>query len=151
MEIQEGNRLKVTTYGHGPKRDAMDFLSAKLFPKALVSTSPAGLYLKRQPWNFLHKPILIPWSRINSSRTLSASDFATQAVSRQIPIPGFQPKIPGVLAGVVNALTGEIVEVQLHDPHIRIQLPAAAVGDVTPYLKPKPSAPTKQPSLVGAV
>jgi len=152
MEIQEGNRLRLTTYGHGYKKDALDILAAKMFPKVLVSVGPLGLYLKRQPWNFRHPQIVIPWSRVTSAHSLSMSEFATQAAARRLPIPGLQfPKVPGVLAGVVDALGGEVVEVRLSDPNMRIQLPAAAVGDITQYLKPKPSAPVKPSALVGAV
>ena len=152
MEIQEGNRLRLTTYGHGYKKDALDILAAKMFPKVLVSVGPLGLYLKRQPWNFRHPQILIPGSRVTSTQSLAMSEFATQAAARRLPIPGLQfPKVPGVLAGVVDALGGEVVEVRLSDPNMRIQLPAAAVGDITQYLKPKPSAPVKPSALVGAV
>ncbi len=56
IETQEGNRLKRTTYRRGYSKSAMDALWANVFPKVLVSASPAGLYLKRQPWNFLHPP-----------------------------------------------------------------------------------------------
>jgi hypothetical protein len=151
IEVQEGNRLRITSYGHGYKKDTLDFLTAKLFPKALVSASPAGLYLKRQPWNFLHPPILIPWGRVSSAQSLAGSDFVAQAAGRQMPVAGLAPKIPGVFTGIVNALTGEVIELRLADPNMRLQVPAAAVGDVAQYLKAKPNAPVKQPSLVGAV
>jgi hypothetical protein len=107
VEIQEGNRLRLTTYGHGYKKDALDILAAKLFPKVLVSVGPLGLYLKRQPWNFRHPQILIPWSHVTSAQSVSMSEFATQAAARRLPIPGLQfPKVPGVLEGVVNAPGG---------------------------------------------
>jgi hypothetical protein len=109
--------------------------------------------LKRQPWNFLHPPILIPWSRVSSAQTSSGTVYAAGAVDRQMELRGLplRAKIPGAVAGVMDALMGDVVEVRLSDPNLRLQLPVSAVGDLGKYLKPKPTAPAQKPaSLVGA-
>jgi hypothetical protein len=151
-ESLEGNRLKRTTYGHGYSRSGADQLWASLFPKVLVSAGPAGLYLKRQPWNFLHPSLLIPWGRFSSIQTVSGTHFATESAGRQLGFAGekFREKLPGVVAGVIDKLAGEVVEFRLSDPNLRLHLPANAVGSFEQFLKPKPAAPAKQPSsLVG--
>lgn len=134
-------------------KNSLDVLFAKMFPKAFVSASPAGLYLKRQPWNFLHPPILIPWSRVSSVRTVSATEHVTGAVGRQMEFRGLplRANIPGAIGGVINALAGEVVEVRLSDPNLRLQLPADAAGDLEQYQAAKPATPAQRPtSLVGA-
>jgi hypothetical protein len=153
MEIQEGNRLKRTTYGHSYSRSAMDQIWAQMFPKVLVSIGPAGLYLKRQPWNFQHHQILIPWSRFASVQTISGTQHVTESVGRQLGIGGeqFRAKMPNVLNGAINTLAGDIVELRLADPKLRIDLPAQAVGNWEQYAAAKPKAPARQESsLVGA-
>lgn len=153
MEIQEGNRLKRTTYGHGYSRKWLDQVWAQAFPKVLVSVGPAGLYLKRQPWNFQHHQMLIPWSRFASVQTISATQHVTESVGRQYGIAGdkFREKMPNVIAGAIDKLAGDVVELRLSDPKLRIELPAQAVGNWEQYAAAKPKAPAPQPSsLVGA-
>jgi hypothetical protein len=154
MEIQEGNRLKRTTYGHGYSKSTLDSVWANLFPKVLIAAGPAGLYLKRQPWNFRHPQILIPWSRFTSIQTLSGTQYATETAGRQRGFPGqqFQAKIPKFVAGLIDRLAGDVVELRLSDPNLRIDLPANTVSNLEQYVAPKTKAPVRQPpSLVGAV
>lgn len=154
MEIQEGNRLKRTTYRHGYSRSTLDNVWANLFPKVLMSAGPAGLYLKRQPWNFLHPQILIPWSRFNSIQAISGTQHVTESAGRQLGFPGqqFRAKMPNVVAGVIDKLAGDIVELRLSDPNLRIDLPANTIGNWEQYTGAKTKAPVRQPSsLVGAV
>jgi hypothetical protein len=154
MEIQEGNRLKRTTYGHGYSRSSLDAVWANMFPKVLVSAGPAGLYLKRQPWNFLHHQILIPWSRFSSVQTISGTQHVTESAGRQLGFAGqqFRAHMPNVVAGVIDKLAGDVVELRLSDPNLRIDLPANSVGNWEQYVGAKTKGPVRQPSsLVGAV
>ena len=152
MEIQEGNRLKRTTYGHARSRKWLDQVWAKAFPKVLVSIGPAGLYLKRQPWNFQHPQILIPWSRLASIQTISGTKHLTDSVGRQHGFAGekFRANMPNVISGAIDKLTGDFVELRLSDPKLRVEIPAQAVGNWEQYAAAKPKAPAPQPSsLVG--
>jgi hypothetical protein len=154
MEIQEGNLLRRTTYGHGYSKFALDAIWAKLFPMVSVSAGPAGLYLKRRPWNFRHPQILIPWSRFSSIQTISATQHATETAGRQRGFAGqqFRVNLPEAVAGVIDKLAGDVVELRLSDPNLRIDLPANAAGDLQQYIGAKTKAPVRQPSsLVGAV
>jgi hypothetical protein len=153
MEIQEGNQLRRTTYGHGYSKPGLDAVWASMFPKVLVSAGPAGLYLKRQPWNFLHPQVLIPWSRFISIQTISGTQHVTETAGRQLGFGGqeFQSRIPNAVAGVINKLAGDVVELKLSDPNLRINLPANVAGNLEQY-KAKPKTPVQQsPSLVGAI
>ena len=154
MESVEGNRLTRVTYGHGYTKSALDTVWANLFPKASVSAGPAGLYLKRRPWNFRHPQILIPWSRFNSIQTISGTEHVTETAGRQRGFAGeqFRKNLPKVVAGVIDILAGEVVELRLSDPNLRIDLPANSVGNLEQYARTKSKAPVQQPpSLVGAV
>lgn len=153
IERQEGNTLKRTSYTWGAARLSTN-IWVHLFPKAFVSASKAGLYLKRQPWNFLHTAILIPWSRVNSVKTTTGTEHAAGMVGRQTGIAAqqFAKNMPGVVAGVMNALSGDVMEISLIDPNLRIYLPATSVGNVEQYTPAKPAAkpqPTPKPSPVG--
>ena len=154
METLEGNLLKRTIYGHSYSKSTLDNVWANLFPKVLMSAGPAGLYLKRQPWNFQHPQILIPWSRFNSIQTISGTQHVTESAGRQFGFPGqqFRMKMPNVVAGVINKLAGDVVELRLADPSLRIDLPANAADNLEQYAGAKTKAPVQQPSsLVGAV
>jgi hypothetical protein len=154
MESVEGNRLTRVTYRHGYSKSALDAVWDNLFPKASVSAGPAGLYLKRQPWNFRHPQILIPWSRFNSIQTISGTQHVTETAGRQrgFAAEQFRANLPNVVTGVINKLAGDVVELQLSDPNLRIALPANSVGNWEQYAGAKSKAPVRQPSpLVGAV
>jgi len=154
MESVEGNRLTRVTYGHGYLKSALDAVWANLFPKASVSAGPAGLYLKRRPWNFRHPQILIPWSRFNSIQTISGTQHVTETAGRQRGFAGEQYRVnlPKAVTGVIDKLAGDVVELRLSDPNLRIDLPANAVGNLEQYVGTKSKAPVQQPSsLVGAV
>jgi hypothetical protein len=154
MESVEGNRLTRVTYGHSYSKSALDAVWANLFPKASVSAGPAGLYLKRQPWNFRHPQILIPWSRFNSIQTISGTQHVTETAGRQRGFAGeqFRVNLPKVVAGVIDKLAGDVVELRLTDPNLRIDLPADTLGNLEQYARTKSKAPVQQPpSLVGAV
>jgi hypothetical protein len=154
METVDGNRLTRVTYGHGYTKSALDTIWAKLFPMASVSASPAGLYLKRRPWNFLHPPILIPWSRFNSIQTISGTQHVTETAGRQLGFRGrhFRANLPNAVVGVIDKLAGDVLELRLSDPNLRIDLPANSVGNLEHYVGAKTKAPVRQPSsLVGVV
>ena len=152
MEIQEANRLKRTTYGHSYSRSPLDQIWAQVFPKVLVSIGPAGLYLKRQPWNFQHPQVLIPWSRFVAIQTISATQHATESAGRPLGFGGepFRAKMPNAVTGVLDKLAGDVVELRLSDPKVRIELPAQVVGNWEQYATAKPKTPARPPSsLVG--
>ena len=154
MEILQGSVLKRTTYGHGYTKPGLDALWAKMFPKVLVSAGPAGLYLKRQPWNFQHPQILIPWSRFASIERISGTQHVTETAGRQLGYRGekFRAHMPNAVAGVINKLAGDVLELRLSDPGVRIDLPADAVADWERYTVSKPKSPVRQPSSpVGVV
>jgi hypothetical protein len=154
MESVEGNRLTRVTYRHGYSKSALDAVWDNLFPKASVSAGPAGLYLKRQPWNFRHPQILIPWSRFNSIQTISGTQHVTETAGRQRGFAGeqFRVNLPKAVAGVIDKLAGDVVELRLSDPNLRIDLPANAAGNLEQYVGAKTKAPVRQPtSLVGVV
>jgi hypothetical protein len=153
IESVAGNLLTRVTYGHGNPKYALDAVWANLFPMASVSAGPAGLYLKRRPWNFRHPQILIPWSRFTSIQTISGTEFATETAGRQRGFAGeqFRANLPKVVAGVIDNLAGDVVELLLSDPNLRIDLPANTVGNLEQYARTKSKAPVRPPSLVGAV
>jgi hypothetical protein len=148
MEIRQGNVLKRTTYGHGYTKPGLDTLWARMFPKVLASAGPAGLYLKRQPWNFQHPQIVIPWTRFTSVQRISGTQHVTETAGRGLGFPGqkFREHLPKVVTGVINELAGDVVELRLSDPGVRIDLPADAVGYWEQYAAPKPKAPAPKPS-----
>ena len=153
MEIVEGNVFRRTGYGHGLPKSSLDFLWAKGFPMVSASVSPAGVYLKRRPWNFLHPQLLIPWSRFTSVQKISATQHATSSVNRQLEFRGtpLPVKIPDLVAGVMDTLAGDVVELRMADPGLRISLPASSVPNWEQYATAQPKAPSRQPSssLVG--
>jgi len=154
MESVEGNRLTRVAYGHGYSKPGLDAVWANLFPKASVSAGPAGLYLKRQPWNFRHPQILIPWSRFNSIQTISGTHHVTETAGRQRGFAGaqFRVNLPNAVTGVIDKLAGDVVELRLSDPNLRIDLPANAAGNLEQYVGAKTKVPVRQPSsLFGAV
>ena len=154
METQQGNLLKRTIYRHPNTKSTLDEIWAGLFPKVSISAGPAGLYLKRQPWNFQHPQLLIPWSRFTSIQTISGTQHVTESAGRQFGFPGqqFRTKMPNVVAGVINKLAGDVVELRLSDPNVRIDLPANTVDNWEQYVGAKTKPPVRQPSsLVGAV
>jgi hypothetical protein len=154
MESVEGNRLTRVTYGHGNSKPGLDAVWANVFPKASVSAGPAGLYLKRQPWNFRHPQLLIPWSRFKSVQTISGTQHVTETAGRQRGFAGeqFRANLPKAVAGVIDKLAGDVVELRLSDPNLRINLPANAAGNLEQYVGAKTKEPARQQSsLVGAV
>ena len=153
MEIREGNVLKRTIYGHGYSKPGLDALWAQMFPKVLVSAGPAGLYLKRQPWNFRHSHVLIPWSRFSSLQSISGTQHVTESAGRGLGFAGkrFRENMPNAVTGIIDKLTGDVVELRLSDPNVRIELPASAIGNWQQYA-PKSKEPARRPaSPVGAV
>ena len=80
--------MRLKSYSHGYLRNDLDVICARLFPKTFASAGPAGRYLKRQPWNFWHPPILIPWSRVSSVQTASRTEYMAGAVKRQMEFHG---------------------------------------------------------------
>ena len=144
VEYQEGNTLKRTSYTYGISRFSTN-IWAHLFPKAFVGVSHAGLYIKRQPWNFLHPAILIPWTRVSAVKTNSGTEHVTGLAGRQTGLPGqqFRNNMPAAVAGVVNALAGDVLEIRLADPNIRVYLPATAAGNLQQYVSAKPASPAK--------
>lgn len=154
METVEGNLLTRVTYGRGYAKFGLDAVWDNLFPKASVSAGPAGLYLKRQPWNFRHPQILIPWSRFVSIQTISGTQHVTETAGRQRGFAGehFRANLPKAVAGVIDKLAGDVVELRLSDPNLRIDLPANAASNLEQYLGAMTKEPVRQPSsLVGAV
>jgi hypothetical protein len=62
----------------------------------------------------------------------------------------FSVNLPKVLAGVIDNLAGDVVELRLSDPNLRIDFPAASVSNLEQYARTKSKAPVGQPSsLVG--
>jgi hypothetical protein len=58
--------------------------------------------------------------------------------------------MPNVVTGVLNKLAGDVVELRLSDPKVRIELPAQPVGNWERYATAKPKTPARPPSsLVG--
>jgi hypothetical protein len=154
METQDGNLLRRTIYGHRYSKRGLDAIWANLSPMVSVSAGPAGLYVKRRPWNFRHPQILIPWSRFNSIQTISGTQHVTETAGRQRGFAGeqFRANLPKVVAGVIDRLAGDVAELQLSDPNLRINFPAASISNLEQYARTKSKAPVRQPSsLVGAV
>ena len=153
MERQEGNTLKRVSFSWGAARFSTNPW-VYLFPKAYVSASRNGLYLKRQPWNFLHPQILIPWNRVSGVKTNTGTQHAAGMAGRRMGIPGeqFTKNLPGAVAGVMNALAGDVAEISVVDPNLRIYLPASATGNLEEFLPAKPAAKpqaTPTPTPVG--
>jgi hypothetical protein len=129
-------------------KPGLDRLWAKMFRKVLASAGPVGLYLKRQPWNFHHPQIVIPRTRFTSVQRISGTQHVTETAGRRLGFPGqkFREQMPKVVTGVLNKLAGDIVELRLSDPSVRIDLLPDAVGSWEQYAAPKPKAPVPKPS-----
>ncbi len=77
----------------------------------------------------------------------------TESAGRQLGFPGqqFRVNMPNAVAGVIDKLAGDVVELRLSDPNLRIDLPANTVN-WEQYVGAKTKAPARQPSpLVGSV
>jgi hypothetical protein len=97
---------------------------------------------------------LIPWSRFNSIQTISGTQHVTETAGRQRGFAGaqFRMNLPNAVAGVIDKLAGDVVELRLSDPNLRIDLPTNAAGNLEQYVRAETKASVRQPSsLVGTV
>ena len=135
-EIQEGNSITRVSYGRAsrPGQSIYAIGWAKMFPRLYVAVNARGLYLKQQPWNFKHPPLLIPWKKILEIRSLSASDHAVGKVARQTGIGADKFKVPKVMTAVLDALGGDQSCIALANPRMTITLPADVIVDASKHL-----------------
>jgi hypothetical protein len=59
----------------------------RLFPRVSVAVDAKGLHLKRQPWHFMHPPLLIPWTAIADIETMSSADFGPANLRAELGYP----------------------------------------------------------------
>lgn len=100
-------------------------------PPYWIGAGPEGLYLKRNTWNFLHPPLLIPWSRIQSVNEITHEDLVR---GRGIgPTLVRQPALRPLLA-VAFGMSGQFAELKLSDPNQSLTAQLAAFEDVRRFL-----------------
>ena len=105
------------------------------FPPFWVGAGPAGLYLKKNVWNFLHPALLIPWDRIQSVnevtyKALIGSRFPGSALAGQ-PMT-LHPHI-----AAAQGLTGPLLELKLSDSSLSIVAQLAAFEEARRFLGSK--------------
>jgi hypothetical protein len=84
------------------------------FPPCWVSADSRGLYLKRNAWNFLHSPLLIPWDNIQSANEVSYTDLIRIGSAAS------------ALATATQAISGRLLQLKLSDPSLSIVAQLAA-------------------------
>jgi len=137
VEITEGNRITRVSY-RGRSRFSVSLME-HLFPTAYAGADAKGLYLKRQPWNFMHPPLLIPWTQIAKAEVMNGTDFATDLFRRKMGFSADQVKsvVPGVVGGVLNLVAGQILRLNFSYPPMSVSVPSDALADPRKFLGAK--------------
>ncbi len=110
--IREGGLRKIVTFGQ------LKPLTLRMeIPPIYIGVSSQGLYLKRNIWNFLHQPILIPWDKVAMAKEITHADMnsLTRFGTSATPTAN-DPWKKGALGTVSNLLGGNLLEIQLSDP-----------------------------------
>ena len=113
MKTIRGERFrKIVTFGRlKPLTIRMEI------PPIFIGVSSQGLYLRRNIWNFLHQPILIPWDKVALAKEMTQSDLnmLTRFGVPSTPTAN-DPWRKGALGTVSSLLGGDLLEIQLSDP-----------------------------------
>jgi hypothetical protein len=150
-EAREGNRIYRVTYGSNRLSAAM-----RLFPRVSVAVDAKGLHLKRQPWHFMHPPLLIPWTAIADIETMSSADFGARQLARRTGISEQATRgrvVPGAMGRLINLAGGSMTTVTLANPRMTLTVPAGRIEAPERFLlrrdRQTPVAPFSRPADSG--
>ena len=116
---------------------------AMLFPKAYVAAGPSGLYLKKQPWNFMHRTIAIPWDKIVAADVMGLLDYTAerkQLVHEKWASEKLRDVVPGSLSNVLDFAAGKVARFTLAEPAMTLAVPAESITSAKEYLSAKLTA-----------
>lgn len=135
-ETKEGNTINRASYGSNRGRYSE---WARMFPPASVAVDPKGLHFKRQPWHFMHPPLLIPWTAISGIETKGAADFGASKLAGQTGISeqSLRSRIPRAMSAVLQLAVGSITTVTLVNPRMTISVPDGCIDAPQRFLKPQ--------------
>ena len=130
MQTQQwqGNRCTSTEIG---KAKVLIPIRIGIPPVWLGATSQ-GIVLKRNFWNFLHRPVLIPWDKLANVEEVSIADMGNRSVAQ---VPGMAGR-PGVfsednpLIKLGSMISGTMCEVKVADPDMTIYFQMEAAETV---------------------
>lgn len=145
-EFREGNMIYRTSYGR-----SRFSLQAQLCPSVSVAVDSKGLYLKRQPWNFMHPPLMIPWTAVAEVETMSARDFDADRAARQMgmskeALRARSARMPGAVSAVMQFAGGSVTTVTLANPRMLLSVPANCIEDAKRFLPQRPAPQPAAPS-----
>jgi len=107
FSMLSSGRRTIVTYGN---------VKSSVLPPSvlLLGIAPEGLYLKRRLRNFLHAPLLVPWSQIGSAEETGLGGLmkSESPIMSQIA----KSKLAGAVLGAADALTGKLIELRLEEP-----------------------------------
>jgi len=102
------------------------------FPPYWIGAGSEGLYLKRNVWNLLHSPLLIPWSRIQSANEVTSKDLVRNSSPAAALVR--QPMALSPLIAAAQGLTGQLLELKLSDPSLSIVTQLVAFEEARRFL-----------------
>lgn len=108
------------------------------FPPYWVGASANGLYLKRNVWNLLHRPLLIPWASIQSASEMTYQEIVRNAVVSEV---ARRPLELLPFTAAAQGVSGPLLELKLSDPDVSIVAQRVAFEPAFPFLQTKPATP----------
>jgi hypothetical protein len=151
-EVRDGNTIYRTSYGNNRLS-----ASLRLFPQAYAAVDAKGLHLRRMPWNFMHPPLLIPWTAIADVETMDAAEHGARQLARRTGFPqqAIRRPVPGAMGALINLAGGSMTTVTLANPRMMLTVPAGSIEAPERFLQrreaPKPAAPSSRPAESGAI
>ena len=146
-EVKEGNVLYRTSYA-----SKLFSVWARLFPTVSVAVDAKGLHLKRQPWHFMHPPLLIPWTAVADIQTMTAGDFSASKCARMAG-QAVHGRVPGPMSVMLQLAIGSITTVTLTNPRMALSIPEGCLEAPQRFFKrpdaQKPKAPHTRPEESG--
>ena len=95
------------------------------FPPYWVCADSRGLYIKRNIWNVLHSPLLIPWEKIQRAKEVSFTDLVRMGSATS------------AVATATQAISGPLLELKLSEPNVSMVVQLAALEEARRFLGSK--------------
>ena len=102
------------------------------FPPYWIGADSQGLYLKRNPWNLRHSPLLIPWGKIQSANEVTVKDIVRNSSPAAALVR--QPMALHPFVAAAQGVSGQLVELRLTDPSLSIVAQLAAFEEARRFL-----------------